>query len=48
MAGEMNVNGHSLAFVERDIDWRIWIENGPQLTPCSRSSVYYEIVANPG
>jgi hypothetical protein len=25
---------HALAFVEKDIDWQIWIEPGPQLTPC--------------
>jgi hypothetical protein len=36
--GQTNVNGRScqtLAFVEKDIDWQIWIENGPQLTPCA-------------
>jgi hypothetical protein len=26
---------HTLAFVEQDIDWQIWIETGPQLTPCA-------------
>jgi hypothetical protein len=25
---------HTLAFVEKDIDWQIWIEDGPQPTPC--------------
>jgi hypothetical protein len=41
--GEANVNGRtcrSLAFVERDIDWQIWIENGPQLTPCKLVIAY--------
>ena len=35
--GQSDVNGRScrtLAFVEKNIDWQIWIENGPQLTPC--------------
>lgn len=35
--GLNDVNGrscHTLAFVERDIDWQIWIDPGPQLTPC--------------
>ena len=35
--GQTNVNGracHSLAFVEKNIDWQIWVDTGPQLTPC--------------
>jgi hypothetical protein len=35
--GTTDVNGrrcHSLAFVDKDIDWQIWIDTGPQLTPC--------------
>jgi len=35
--GQTEVDGRncrSFAFVEKDIDWQIWIENGPQLTPC--------------
>ena len=35
--GLNDVNGrscHTLAFVEEDIDWQIWIDTGPQLTPC--------------
>src|SRR5690242_3783931 len=35
--GMNQVNGRScrtLAFVEKDIDWQIWIDDGPQLTPC--------------
>ena len=34
--GQSGVNGRTcrtLAFVEKDIDWQIWVENGPQLTP---------------
>jgi hypothetical protein len=35
--GQTDVNGRNcraLAFVEEDIDSQIWIENGPQPTPC--------------
>src|SRR5271155_2522447 len=35
--GQNDVNGRTcrtLAFVEKDIDWQIWIEDGPQPTPC--------------
>ena len=38
-----DVNGrgcHTLAFVERDIDWQIWIDTGPQLTPCKLVFTY--------
>ena len=41
--GQNDVNGKScrtLAFVEKDIDWQIWIENGPQLTPCKLVITY--------
>ena len=41
--GQNDVNGRScrtLAFVEKDIDWQIWIENGPQLTPCALVITY--------
>jgi hypothetical protein len=41
--GQSDVNGRTcrtLAFVERDIDWQIWIENGPQLTPCKLVITY--------
>jgi hypothetical protein len=37
------VNGRTcrtLAFVEKDIDWQIWIENGPQPTPCALVITY--------
>jgi hypothetical protein len=30
----------TLAFVEQDVDWQIWIENGPQPTPCKLVITY--------
>ena len=44
------MNGRScrtLAFVEKDIDWQIWIENGPQLTPCKLVITYKTQPAQP-
>jgi hypothetical protein len=41
--GINDVNGrscHTLAFVEQDIDWQIWIDTGPQLTPCKLVITY--------
>jgi hypothetical protein len=41
--GLNQVDGRScrtLAFVERDIDWQIWIDPGPQLTPCKLVITY--------
>ncbi|HTV64969.1 MAG TPA: DUF2092 domain-containing protein [Bryocella sp.] len=41
--GPTDVNGRrceSLAFVEKDIDWQIWIDSGPQLTPCKLVITY--------
>lgn len=41
--GQSDVNGRNcraLAFVEQDIDWQIWIENGPQPTPCKLVITY--------
>jgi hypothetical protein len=41
--GETTVNGRrcdSLAFVAKDIDWQIWIDTGPQLTPCKLVITY--------
>lgn len=35
--GVNNVAGapcRALAFVQKDVDWQIWISQGPQLTPC--------------
>ena len=31
---------HTLAFVEQDIDWQIWIDTGPQLIPCKLVITY--------
>jgi hypothetical protein len=48
--GEIDVNGkncRSFAFVERDIDWQIWIDNGPQLTPCKLVITYKTERAQP-
>jgi hypothetical protein len=41
--GQNDVNGRTcrtFAFVEKDIDWQIWIENGPQPTPCALVITY--------
>ena len=41
--GTNDVNGQScrtFAFVERDIDWQIWIQPGPQLVPCKLVITY--------
>jgi hypothetical protein len=41
--GVTRVNGEScrvLGFVEKDIDWQIWISDGPQLTPCKLVITY--------
>jgi hypothetical protein len=41
--GMTEVNGqscHALAFVEQDIDWQIWVDAGPQLTPCKLVITY--------
>jgi hypothetical protein len=48
--GQSDVNGRTcrtLAFVEKDIDWQIWIENGPQLTPCKLVITYKNQPAQP-
>jgi hypothetical protein len=48
--GQNDVNGRScrtLAFVEKDVDWQIWIENGPQLTPCKLVITYKNQPAQP-
>jgi hypothetical protein len=45
-----DVNGRScraLAFVEKDIDWQIWIDTGPQLTPCKLVITYKTEPAQP-
>jgi hypothetical protein len=41
--GANDVNGQScrtFAFVERDIDWQIWINAGPQIVPCKLVITY--------
>jgi hypothetical protein len=48
--GLNDVNGrscHTLAFVEQDIDWQIWIDSGPQLTPCKLVITYKTQPAQP-
>jgi hypothetical protein len=48
--GLNDVNGRScrtLAFVEKDIDWQIWIEDGPQLIPCKIVITYKTRPAQP-
>jgi hypothetical protein len=48
--GMSDVNGrrcHALAFVERAIDWQIWIQDGPQLTPCKLVITYKTQSAQP-
>jgi hypothetical protein len=48
--GQNDVNGRncrSFAFVEKDIDWQIWIENGPQPTPCKLVITYKTQPAQP-
>lgn len=48
--GETNVNGQScrtLAFVEKSIDWQIWIAGGPQPLPCKIVITYKTEPAEP-
>jgi hypothetical protein len=48
--GQNDVNGRTcrtLAFVEKDVDWQIWIENGPQLIPCKLVITYKNQPARP-
>jgi hypothetical protein len=48
--GTNEVNGRNcrtLAFVEKDIDWQIWIDEGPQLTPCKLVITYKTQPAQP-
>jgi hypothetical protein len=48
--GLNDVNGvscHALAFVEKDIDWQIWIQDGPQLIPCKLVITYKTRPAQP-
>jgi hypothetical protein len=48
--GLNDVNGKScrtLAFVEKDIDWQIWIQDGPQIVPCKLVITYKTQAAQP-
>lgn len=48
--GTNDVDGrrcHTLAFVEKNIDWQIWIDTGPQLTPCKLVITYKTQPAQP-
>lgn len=48
--GHNDVGGKScrtLAFVEKDIDWQIWIADGPQLVPCKLVITYKTQPAQP-
>jgi hypothetical protein len=48
--GMNQVNGRScrtLAFVEKDIDWQIWIDDGPQLIPCKLVITYRSLPSQP-
>jgi len=48
--GVARVNAEScraLGFVEKDIDWQIWISDGPQLTPCKLVITYKTQPAQP-
>jgi hypothetical protein len=48
--GEAQVNGmtcRALGFVEKDIDWQIWISDGPQLIPCKLVITYKTLPSQP-
>jgi len=48
--GVQSVNGkscRSLAFVEKDVDWQIWISQGAQRTPCKLVITYKGRPAQP-
>ena len=48
--GSYDVNGtscRSFAFVEKDIDWQIWIQDGPQIIPCKLVITYKTQPAEP-
>lgn len=43
VTGESQINGRTcrgLAFVEKNIDWQIWIDTGPQPVPCKLIITY--------
>jgi hypothetical protein len=42
-AGDTQINGRNcrgFAFVEKHIDWQIWVDTGPQLVPCKLVITY--------
>ena len=48
--GTNEVNGRgcrTLAFVDRDVDWQIWINAGPQLVPCKLVITYRSLPSQP-
>jgi hypothetical protein len=48
--GETEINGRScrgLAFVDKNIDWQIWIDIGPQRVPCKLLITYKTHPAQP-
>lgn len=48
--GPATVNGrtcHALAFVDKDIDWQIWIQEGAQPSPCKLVITYKAKPAQP-
>ena len=48
--GSYDVDGtscRSFAFVEKDIDWQIWIQDGPQILPCKLVITYKTQPAEP-
>jgi hypothetical protein len=48
--GMADVNGmscHNLGFVAKNVDWQIWIEDGPQWTPCKVVITYKTLPAQP-
>jgi len=48
--GSNEVNGRScrtFAFVEKDVDWQIWIDAGPQLVPCKLVITYRTLPSQP-
>jgi hypothetical protein len=48
--GLHNINGircHHLAFVQKDIDWQIWIEDGKQMVPKKLTITYKNVPESP-
>jgi hypothetical protein len=48
--GTDQINGRNcrtLAFVGKDIDWQLWIDAGPQLTPCKLVITYRSLPSQP-